>query len=186
MRPQIHRNQENFIHGSSGQTIEMDTSENARIDADLKERAPAQDLNIDGYDTFEDLKSCPQKDIKFNPARAMKKGDGKNKFKIENKFEPSRNRNGAVSTMKARPEHGGLQQFGAQHNNFMDEEKKAEKEEESAMYDKEQRNLKELIEDKNSKGKPIINDKNFPTDINIVDKEELIYQQNRIRKNNKN
>lgn len=59
MRPQIHRNQENFIHGSSGQTIEMDTSENARIDADLKERTPAQDLNIDGYDTFEDLKSCP-------------------------------------------------------------------------------------------------------------------------------
>ena len=27
MRPQIHRNMENFIHGSSGQTIEMDTNE---------------------------------------------------------------------------------------------------------------------------------------------------------------
>lgn len=41
-------------------------------------------------------------------------------------------------------------------------------------------------DEKENNGKPIINDKNFPTDINIVDKEELIYQQNRIRNNNKN
>ena len=27
MRPQIHRNMENFIYGSSGQTIEMNTNE---------------------------------------------------------------------------------------------------------------------------------------------------------------
>lgn len=118
----------------------------------------------------------------------MRKGEGKGKLKIDNKFEASRNnqRNGAVSTMKARQENGGLQQFGAQHNNFMGEEKKAVEEEESLIYDKEERNLVELTKDKNYKGKPIINDKNFPTDINIVDKEELIYQQNRIRKNNKN
>jgi hypothetical protein len=93
MRPQIHRNQGNFIHGSSGQTIEMDTSENTRIDADLKDRGPVQDLNIDGFDTTEDLKSCPTKDIRYNPAKAMKKSDlvkGKSS-KIENKFENTRN-----------------------------------------------------------------------------------------------
>lgn len=65
-------------------------------------------------------------------------------------------------------------------------DKKAEnEEEESKMFDN--RNLNNVSEDKDyPKNKPIINDKNFPTDINIVDKEELIYQQNKIRKNNKN
>jgi len=119
----------------------------------------------------------------------MKKNEIKNKSKIESKFENTRNnqRAGAISTMKPRPENSSLEKFGAQHNNFMGDSKKGENnEEESTMFDNEQRNLKELIEDKEYKGKPIINDKNFPTDINIVDKEELIYQQNRIRKNNKN
>lgn len=132
----------------------MDTSENARIDADLKERAPVQDLNIDGYDTFEDLKSCPAKDIKFNPAKAIKKSDIKNKGKLETKFDNSRNnqRNGAITTLKTRPDPSSLKQFGAQHNNFMDEEsKKGEtgEEEEATMLNNEERNSKELIEDKN-------------------------------------
>lgn len=86
----------------------MDTSENSRIDADLKDRGPIQDLNIDGYDTTEDLKSCPSKDIKYNPAqkpKVMKKSDQvKGKSKIENKFENTRNNNRTVSTMKARPD----------------------------------------------------------------------------------
>jgi hypothetical protein len=50
----------------------MDTNENARIDADLHERGPAYELYNLGVDTQEDLKSCPAKDRKFSPARAVR------------------------------------------------------------------------------------------------------------------
>ena len=50
----------------------MDTNENARIDANLHEMGPAYELYIEGFDTQEDLKSCPAKDRKFNMARAVR------------------------------------------------------------------------------------------------------------------
>jgi len=79
-----------------------------------------------------------------------------------------------------------LQEFGAQHNNFIGDTKKDETEVEQSENKEKSLEESDKEDEKENNGKPIINDKNFPTDINIVDKEELIYQQNRIRNNNKN
>jgi len=68
----------------------------------------------------------------------------------------------------------------------MGDTKKDETEVEQSEHIKKSLGESDKEDEKENNGKPIINDKNFPTDINIVDKEELIYQQNRIRNNNKN
>jgi hypothetical protein len=87
----------------------MDTSESARIDAMQHEKGPVYELKVDGGVQQEDLKSCPDRDRRFNPAKAIrKKPEDKNIKRIENKFDNTRNNQRAVTTMKQREKNGDL------------------------------------------------------------------------------
>ena len=100
MRPQIRRDEMNFIQGSSGHTIEMDESQiidGSQIDEGIKD-------NLD-FEPSLDIISQPGIDMKFLPSRAKRQIEEQlrslgTEQKDYTDLKMRNQRKGAVSTLK--------------------------------------------------------------------------------------